>query len=105
VFYTKDTNGNQKICDVSVSFKNFLSKIGLLKGTDNKSSTLYSLRHSYLIIRLEDCAEVYNVAKNIGTSVKMIEQHYEYVQISNIGKDLNKRKNTATLNKLKTLKK
>ena len=103
VFYTKDTNGNQKICDVSVSFKTFLSKIGLLKGTDNKSRTLYSLRHSYATMRLEDGAEVYNVAKNIGTSVKMIEQHYGHVQISNIGKDLNKRKNTANTQQAKDI--
>ena len=103
VFYTKDKNGNQKICDVSVSFKTFLTKIDLLKGSDNKNRTLYSLRHSYATMRLEDGAEVYNVAKNIGTSVKMIEQHYGHVQISNIGKDLNKRKNTANTEQAKDI--
>jgi integrase len=103
VFYTKNTNGNQKICDVSVSFKNFLTKIGLLKRSDNKNRTLYSLRHSYATMRLEDGAEVYNVAKNIGTSVKMIEQHYGHVQISRIGKDLNKRKNTANTEQAKDI--
>jgi site-specific recombinase XerD len=103
VFYTKDKNGKQKICDVSVSFKSFLSKIDLLKGSDNKNRTLYSLRHSYATMRLEDGAEVYNVAKNIGTSVKMIEQHYGHVQISNIGKDLNKRKNTANSQQAKDI--
>jgi len=103
VFYTKDKDGKQKICDVSVSFKTFLTKIGLLKGTDNKSRTLYSLRHSYATMRLEDGAEVYNVAKNIGTSVKMIEQHYGHVQISKIGKDLNKRKDTTNTQQAKDI--
>ena len=103
VFYTKDKNGKQKICDVSVSFKSFLSKIDLLKGSDNKNRTLYSLRHSYATMRLEDGAEVYNVAKNIGTSVKMIEQHYGHLQISKIGKDLNKRKNTANSQQAKDI--
>ena len=103
VFYAKDTNGNQKICDVSVSFKNFLTKIGLLKGTDNKNRTLYSLRHSYATMRLEDGAEVFGVAKNIGTSVKMIQQHYEHVKISKIGKDLNKRKDTANTQQAKDI--
>jgi len=95
IFYAKDKIGKQKIIDVSVSFKTFLETIGLLKGADNKNRTLYSLRHSYATMRLEGGAEVYIVAKNMGTSVKMIEQHYGHVQISKMGKDLNRRKDTA----------
>ena len=33
----------------------------------------------------------------------MIEQHYGHVQISNIGKDLNKRKNTANTEQAKDI--
>lgn len=39
----------------------------------------YSLRHYYAIQRLLDGVQVYDLAKNMGTSVKQIEHHYGHV--------------------------
>ncbi len=36
----------------------------------------YSLRHTYICLRLEDGADIYQVAKNCRTSVEMIQKHY-----------------------------
>ena len=38
--------------------------------------TAYSLRHTYISMRLMEGADIYQVAKNCRTSVEMIEKHY-----------------------------
>ncbi len=38
--------------------------------------TAYSLRHTYISMRLLEGADIYQVAKNCRTSVEMIEKHY-----------------------------
>lgn len=43
---------------------------------DRKSRTSYSLRHTYICMRLLEGADIYQVAKNCRTSVEMIEKHY-----------------------------
>jgi integrase len=43
---------------------------------DNQSRTAYSLRHTYICMRLMEGADVYQLAKNCRTSVEMIEKHY-----------------------------
>ena len=107
VFYTKDKDGKQKVCDVSVSFKTFLKKIGLLGTTDTeekiKNRTLYSLRHTYATLRLEAGTEVYNLAKNMGTSVTQIERHYGHVAVDKIIDDLQKNTNIKDRQEVKDL--
>lgn len=41
-----------------------------------KARTSYSLRHTYICLRLLEGADIYQVAKNCRTSVEMIEKHY-----------------------------
>ncbi|MDE8347016.1 MAG: hypothetical protein POH28_12725, partial [Acidocella sp.] len=36
----------------------------------------YSLRHTYICLRLMEGADIYQIAKNCRTSVEMIEKHY-----------------------------
>jgi hypothetical protein len=38
--------------------------------------TAYSLRHTYICMRLMEGADIYQVAKNCRTSVEMIENYY-----------------------------
>lgn len=38
--------------------------------------TAYSLRHTYICMRLMEGADIYQIAKNCRTSVEMIEKHY-----------------------------
>jgi integrase len=45
-----------------------------------KERTLYSLRHYYATMALTyERMSIYTLAKNMGTSVLMIEQHYGHV--------------------------
>jgi site-specific recombinase XerD len=42
--------------------------------------TWYSLRHTYATFRLLNGLSVFVLAKNLGTSVKFIEEHYGHVE-------------------------
>lgn len=53
-----------------------LADCELKKDRDGNKRTAYSLRHTYICLRLMEGADIYQVAKNCRTSVKMIEQFY-----------------------------
>jgi integrase len=57
-------------------FNQLLSKAKLKRDRDGKPRTAYSLRHTYICLRLMEGADIYQVAKNCRTSVEMIEKHY-----------------------------
>lgn len=57
-------------------FNNLLNRINLKHDRDNQPRTAYSLRHTYICLRLMEGADVYQLAKNCRTSVEMIERHY-----------------------------
>jgi integrase len=57
-------------------FRNLLEECGLLKGKNKKNRTLYSIRHTYARFRIEDEVAIYDLASNMGTSVKMVERFY-----------------------------
>ena len=57
-------------------FNNILDELGLKKDREGQRRTFYSLRHTYICLRLMEGADVYQVAKNCRTSVKMIEEFY-----------------------------
>ena len=42
----------------------------------SSSITAYSLRHTYICLRLLEGADIYQIAKNCRTSVEMIEKYY-----------------------------
>jgi integrase len=57
-------------------FNNLLDRTKLKLDRDGKPRTAYSLRHTYICMRLMEGADIYQIAKNCRTSVEMIEKHY-----------------------------
>jgi integrase len=53
-----------------------LAKLNLKTDRDGNRRTAYSLRHTYICLRLMEGADIYQVAKNCRTSVEMIETFY-----------------------------
>ncbi len=49
---------------------------GLLKDTSGKNRTLYSLRHTYATFALRAGISIHTIARQMGTSVLMLEKHY-----------------------------
>jgi len=61
------------------SFKKILSDIGLLEDRWGKRRSVYSLRHFYCTQSLLSGVHIHVLAKNMGTSITHIEQHYSHV--------------------------
>jgi integrase len=57
-------------------FDAILNELKLKKDRDGQPRTAYSLRHTYICLRLMEGADVYQIAKNCRTSVEMIEKYY-----------------------------
>ena len=57
-------------------FNTILQEEGLKKDREGQPRTAYSLRHTYICLRLMEGADIYQIAKNCRTSVEMIEKYY-----------------------------
>lgn len=57
-------------------FNRILDIAGLKFDRDGQARTAYSLRHTYICLRLMEGADIYQIAKNCRTSVEMIEKFY-----------------------------
>ena len=57
-------------------FKTVLAEEGMTVDRDGNRRTAYSLRHTYICLRLMEGADIYQIAKNCRTSVEMIEKYY-----------------------------
>jgi integrase len=57
-------------------FNTILQEEDLKFDRDGNRRTAYSLRHTYVCLRLLEGADIYQIAKNCRTSVEMIEKHY-----------------------------
>lgn len=81
--YVFRVNGKDMTTTFGRMFKRFLKKQGLqLDPRTGKERTLYSLRHYYATMALTyDRMTIYTLSKVLGTSVKMIEEHYGHVQL------------------------
>ncbi len=82
---TKDDEGKTvpgiRTKNLRKSFFDFLTEIGLLKDPQGDDRTLYSLRHTYATLRLSDGdASIHQLAKQMGTSVGMLEKHYSHLE-------------------------
>lgn len=57
-------------------FNGILNRANLKTDRDGNKRTAYSLRHSYICMRLIEGADIYALAKNCRTSVEMIQKYY-----------------------------
>lgn len=57
-------------------FNTLLEELDLKRDRDGQPRTRYSLRHTYICLRLMEGADIYQIAKNCRTSVEMIETFY-----------------------------
>ena len=57
-------------------FNEILGENKLKEDRDGQRRTAYSLRHTYICMRLMEGADIYQIAKNCRTSVEMIENYY-----------------------------
>jgi integrase len=58
------------------TFNRILEEEGLKVDRDGKPRTAYSLRHTYISMRLMEGANIHQIANNCRTSVQMIEEFY-----------------------------
>jgi integrase len=57
-------------------FNTILDELNLKVDRDGNRRTAYSLRHTYICLRLMEGADIYQIAKNCRTSVEMVETYY-----------------------------
>lgn len=57
-------------------FNRVLNELDLKFDREGNRRTAYSLRHTYICLRLMEGADIYQIAKNCRTSVEMIEKYY-----------------------------
>lgn len=57
-------------------FNTILDEEELKADREGQRRTAYSLRHTYICLRLMEGADIYQIAKNCRTSVEMIEKYY-----------------------------
>ena len=57
-------------------FNEILGELDLKTDREGNERTSYSLRHTYISMRLMEGADIYQIAKNCRTSVEMIEKYY-----------------------------
>ena len=62
------------------SFNSLLDEVGLSWDDQGKRRTPYSLRHTYITMRLMEGVNIYQLSSNVGTSVEMIEQYYGHLR-------------------------
>lgn len=58
------------------AFRRFLTEHDLLKNKEGEERSLYSLRHTYATTQLREGTDWNELATNMGTSVKMLYDHY-----------------------------
>lgn len=58
------------------SFAALLKSAGVETDSHGEKRTIYSLRHTYATFRLQEGVHQFVLAKNMGTSVAMLEKHY-----------------------------
>jgi integrase len=68
-------DGN-KVITLIDQFQTMLKSINMLQNNRGEQYTLYSLRHFYAVNALRRRIPIFNVARNMGTSVQIIEQYY-----------------------------
>lgn len=69
-------------------FNDLINKAGLLVGPRGTRRCATSFRHTYATFRLTHGTNIHNLARQMGTSVKMLEQHYSHVLAINVADNI-----------------
>jgi len=75
LWFFRMLDGNQVITLID-QFQAFLKEVGIEKNRYGEVYTLYSLRHFYAVRMLQKNVPVWDIARNMGTSVQNIEMYY-----------------------------
>ena len=89
VFCHKD---GSEIGSFKKSFAALIKSANVEKDGFGQTRTIYSLRHTYATFRLHEGVNHYALAKNMGTSVAMLEQFYGHTSNVTAAGELTKRK-------------
>ena len=73
---TKQGSGSGLGYEFTHAFARLMEEKGLLKSTMGTNCTLYSFRHTYATNELLAGTDIHTLAKQMGTSVLMLEKHY-----------------------------
>ncbi len=92
VFCHKDGNS---VGSFKKSFSTLIKSANVEKDSFGQTRTIYSLRHTYATFRLHEGVNHYALAKNMGTSVAMIEQFYGHTTNIASANELTKMRQTA----------
>jgi integrase len=104
VFCHKD---GTEIGSFKKSFQSLLKGCGVEKDSFGRNRTIYSLRHTYATFRLHEGVNHYVLSRNMGTSVKMLEDYYGHTSNITMSDELTKsrtRKSTG-ITKRRTVQK
>lgn len=76
--YVFRMRGGDRVTTLIDQFQAMLEYVGILHNREGEKYTLYSLRHFYAMMGLnrKKATPVWDIAKNMGTSVAIIEQYY-----------------------------
>lgn len=66
----------EQISNMENIFRNLMIRSNMRKDGSGQSRTLYSLRHTYATLALAKGVDIHTLARQMGTSVGMIERHY-----------------------------
>lgn len=78
-FVFTSSNGKLNVSLYSSLIKELLTESNLITSANNQQRSTYCFRHTYATFRLMEGIDVYFLAKQMGTSVKMIENHYGHI--------------------------
>ena len=65
-----------RILTLADQFNAVLQEAGLTRNSKGHKYTLYSLRHFYAVMALRKGVDVFAVARNMGTSIQVIQNYY-----------------------------
>jgi len=70
------------------TFSILMKEAGLLLDRHDGVRTLYSLRHTYATFQILNGIDLHKLAKNMGTSIGMLEKHYSHLTPTLAAKEL-----------------
>ena len=85
--FTNRLGERATVFNLNRAFNTLLEDLSLKVGSDDKERTLYSLRHYYATQDLSRGMSTHLLAKQLGNSTKMLDQHYSKVS-SRLNADL-----------------